>query len=45
MAPVVNNYVVVGHVAGAALLAFGILLLLTQPLIRLVDATHQLTGE
>ena len=45
MAPMVNNYAVVGRVAGAALLVFGTLLLLTQPLIWLVDATHHLTGE
>ena len=45
MAPVVNNYAVVGRVAGAALLVFGALLLLTQPLIWLIDATHHLAGE
>ena len=45
MAPVVNNYAVVGRVAGAALLVLGTLLLMTQPLIWLIDATHQLTGE
>ena len=34
-----------GLTAGAALLVFGTLLLLTQPLIWLIDATHHLTGE
>lgn len=45
MAPVVDNYAIIGRVAGAALLVLGTLLLMTQPLLWLIDATHQLAGE
>jgi cytochrome c biogenesis protein CcdA len=45
LAPVVNNYGTVERTAGAALLVFGSLLLLTQPLIWLVDATHNFSGQ
>jgi cytochrome c biogenesis protein CcdA len=43
--PVLDRYAIVGQVAGVALVVFGTLLLMTQPLIWLIDATHQIAGE
>jgi cytochrome c biogenesis protein CcdA len=45
VSPVANSYALVGRVAGLALLVFGTLLVMTQPLIWLIDTTHQIAGE
>jgi cytochrome c biogenesis protein CcdA len=45
LAPGANHYGVVSRAAGMALLVFGTLLLMTQPLVWLIEATHHLVAE